>query len=105
MSNLEPREALDLALEQKPGCGINILFPSYYERERFRWRCYSTMSAEAKTSRRELAPESAGWGKHSWGDVRLVKVSAHSLWIGRKVDKEVIVVEGVPVPPLEKEKE
>ncbi len=100
MSNMEPKEALDLALAQPPGQGINIIFSDAEDRNRFRWRCYSAMSAEVRASRRELEPTSAGWGKHSWEDVRMVQVKARSLWIGRRVDKEMIVEEGVP---LEKE--
>ncbi len=94
---IEPKEALDRALEHEPGQGLDLLFQGPWDRERFRWRCYAAMSAEARASRRELEPTSEGWGKHPWGDVTLLKSGDNGLWIGRRVDNVVEVVEDVPL--------
>ncbi len=92
---LVPGEVLDTALEQEPGKGVLLEFPDNHARERFRWRCYALMSAEAKASRRELDPASEGWGKHPWEGVMIGRRSKLKLWIGRGLDTEVTVVEGV----------
>ncbi len=90
-----PKDILDRCLEKKPGCGLRMTFQTKKDRERFRWRCYAAMSAEAKTSRRELERTSAGWGKHPWEDIEVSRVGEMTLWIGRRVDVETIIVEDV----------
>jgi hypothetical protein len=92
----DPKEVLDAALAKPPGIGTFLFFPSEEDRERFRWRCYAAMSAEARASRRELEPISEGWGKHPWGDVMMSRRGETVLWIGRRVDNPVRVVEDVP---------
>ncbi len=93
---IEPKEALDRALELSPRDGLNLSFRSTGDRERFRWRCYSAMSAEARASKKELEPTSTGWGKHPWGDL---VISRHglNLWITRRVDIKVKVVKNTPL--------
>ncbi len=94
-ANPSPKDILDRSLGKKPGYGLRMTFQTQKDRERFRWRCYAVMSAEAKISRRELEPTSAGWGKHPWQDVEVSRIGKLTLWVGRRVDVETIIVEDV----------
>ncbi len=82
---LVPKEVLDRALGQEPGVGLPIEFGSIAERDAFRWRLYAAMGADARRSRREDDGADPGWGRHRWGAVRIERLGATALWIGRTV--------------------
>ncbi len=88
-NNPTPREVLDAAYAQPEGQGVLLEFPDTAARERFRWRCYAVMSAEAKTSRKELDPLSDGWGKHPWQSVSIKRRDKLELWVGRDLGIKV----------------
>ncbi len=94
---LDPRQVLDKAVGCQPGEGVKLSFPNSPDRDRFRWKCYGTMSAEAKASKRELDPESEGWGKHSWEGVMILREGELDLWIGREAFDDVVMTENVPM--------
>ncbi len=96
MTVLDPREVLDIALGQPPGVGLSLTFPTREARDRFRWRCYAAMGVEARQSKRELSPVSPGWGKHPWQEVVIKRKRDLVLWLGRTLDTEIVLVEGVP---------
>ena len=96
MAGLDPNEVLDNALAHPTGMGALFEFINEEERERFRWRLYSAMSTEARLSRRELDPTSAGWGRHPWGDILVSRRGKCALWIGRRLDKAVKVTQDAP---------
>ncbi len=93
---LDAKEVLYRALSHKPGSGVKLCFIHPAERDRFRWRCYAAMSAEVRASKRELEPSDPEWGTHPWQEISVLRQGKLDLWIGRALDNEVQIVEGVP---------
>lgn len=83
MTQPTPVDLLDRALAQPPGVGEPVEFQSERDRDRFRFRLFAAMSADARRSTRLDDPSSPGWGQHRWGAVRVEKLGATVLWIGR----------------------
>ena len=99
MTQPTPVELLDRALAQPPGVGEPIEFHTCAARESFRFRLYAAMSADARRSIRLDDPGGPVWGQHRWGAVRIERLGATVLWIGR--ENEFKVGEPAPLSSLE----